>query len=101
MTVNRTELDTALRDTIVKVTFTKVNGKERTIYGTLAEEHIRVLTGATDKLAHEKAVRAANPEVQPIWDTETGGWRSFRWDNVTEWTTDYVREADPREAAMR
>ena len=94
-TVDRDELRTALTEGVVEVVFTKVNGVERTVRGTLKPEEIRVLTAKANKLEHEETVRAANPDVQPVWDTENGGWRSFRWDNVISWTTDFEVEVDP------
>lgn len=94
-TIDRDELRTALTEGVVEVVFTKVNGVERTVRGTLKPEEIKTLTAKANKLEHEQTVRAANPNVQPVWDTENGGWRSFRWDNVTSWTTDFEVDPDP------
>ena len=94
-TTDRDALRTALQEGVVEVVFTKVNGVQRTVRGTIKPEEIRVLSATPDKLAHEKAVRAANPDVQPVWDTENSGWRSFRWDRVVSWTTDFEVDPDP------
>jgi hypothetical protein len=54
-----------LRNNVVTVTFTKVNGEERTMKCTLMV------------LLQESESKAVS-----VWDTEMNGWRSFRVDSV-------------------
>jgi len=95
LTTDQQALRTALQEGVVEVVFTKVNGVQRTIRGTIKPEEIKTLTAKANKLEHEETVRAANPAVQPVWDTENGGWRSFRWDRMVSWTTDFEVDPDP------
>lgn len=63
------------------VTFTKADGSERVMRCTLNESMIP--SNATPKGASE---RKKNDEVRPVYDLDAAGWRSFRWDSVTEVT---------------
>lgn len=57
------------------ITFTKKDGTERTMRCTLMESALP----ARDPNAQAKPHSA---DVQPVWDLDAGGWRSFRWDSV-------------------
>jgi len=70
---------TSLQEGIVEVKFTKVNGEERTMLATLNDELIPMDLRPTDDY------REKNPEVQPVYDVEADGWRSFRWDSLISW----------------
>lgn len=63
------------------VVFTKVDGSERTMRCTLNEELIPVefKPKGESKLKH-------NDDVRAVYDLDNTGWRSFRWDSVTEVT---------------
>ena len=61
---------------VTKITFTKKDGTERVMRCTLMESALP----PRDSDAQEKP---HSPDVQPVWDIEAGGWRSFRWDSVT------------------
>lgn len=60
------------------VTFTKKDGTSRVMTCTTNS----ALIPATDTPAGT-STRAQNPNVIPVYDLETGAWRSFRWDSVT------------------
>lgn len=70
----------SLRESVCKVTFTKVNGEKRVMHCTLNETMIPPVT------AEGKQTKKENPEVQPVYDVEAQGWRSFRWDSLIEFT---------------
>lgn len=66
----------ALKEGVVGITFTKENGETRHMFATLNEQFLPKTEG-------EGSERATNPEVQSVWDTQAQGWRSFRWDRLT------------------
>lgn len=67
-----------LRNNIVTVTFTKVNGEERTMKCTLMSEYMpNTPINNGQVLLQESESKAVS-----VWDTEMNGWRSFRVDSV-------------------
>ena len=67
-----------LRNNVVTVTFTKVNGEERTMKCTLMAEYVpNAPTNNGQVLLQESAAKTVS-----VWDTEANGWRSFRVDSV-------------------
>lgn len=71
-----------LKEQNCEVTFTKKNGDVRVMQCTLMES---VLPKASkDEPLTQKKVRAVNEEVCVVYDTNALGWRSFRWDSVTD-----------------
>tara|TARA_B110000467_G_scaffold148795_1_gene154936 strand:- start:739 stop:984 length:246 start_codon:yes stop_codon:yes gene_type:complete len=66
-----------LKNNLVKVVFTKVNGDERTMMCTL---HHSVLP---EPILTEED-RKINPDTISVWDINNGGWRSFRLDSIKE-----------------
>ncbi|MAD25527.1 MAG: hypothetical protein CMO44_15305 [Verrucomicrobiales bacterium] len=80
-----TELDkeniiSKLKDNIMNINFTKRDGSTRRMKATLREDLIPQATKA-DPLSQKK-IRNISPEVQPVWDIDNAGWRSFRWDSL-------------------
>lgn len=73
------EVITCLQEGIVEIKFVKVNGEERTMLATLNEDLIPL------DLRPTGSKRESNPEVQPVFDVEADGWRSFRWDALMSW----------------
>jgi hypothetical protein len=70
----------ALKEREVVVSFTKVNGEKRVMTCTLNES---VLPPAPEKKEGAR-VKKENPDVCSVYDVNAKGWRSFRWENVTE-----------------
>ena len=71
-----------LKERTCEVTFTKKNGDMRVMQCTLMES---VLPPAKkDEPLTQKKVRAVNEEVCVVYDVNAPGWRSFRWDSVTD-----------------
>ena len=77
MMKKRETLVEGLKNNLVKVVFTKVNGDERTMMCTL---HHSVLP---EPILTEED-RKINPDTISVWDINNGGWRSFRLDSIKE-----------------
>jgi hypothetical protein len=77
MEIDREMLVKNLKKMDAEVTFTKRNGDVRVIRCTLQET---VLPKKTTSAAEGKV---SNPDALPVWDTENAGWRSFRYDSIT------------------
>lgn len=74
----------ALHAKVCKVTFTKVNGEKRVMYCTLNESAIPADVASSEKTRS----KTENPDVQPVYDVNVPGWRSFRWDSVKEFDSE-------------
>lgn len=70
-----------LQNNIVTVTFTKANGEERVMQCTLLAEYVPNTASSSGRmlLNEENNGYAGNLAV---WDTQAGGWRSFRIDSI-------------------
>jgi len=67
-----------LRNNIVIVTFTKVNGDERVMQCTLLPEYVpNAPTNNGQVLLQESESKAVS-----VWDVQASAWRSFRVDSV-------------------
>ena len=62
-----------LEQSVVEVTFTKKDGTERVMNCTLLEDYLPETTGAG---------RPASSDALAVFDVDSDGWRSFRWDSV-------------------
>lgn len=80
---DKTLIKETLYKTICRVVFTKVNGEERVMHCTLNESMIPQTTKET-----EKRTKKENSEVQAVYDVDSQGWRSFRWDSLKEFKSD-------------
>jgi hypothetical protein len=74
--VSREGIRRILRESVITVHFTKTDGTERVMKCTLDEQLIPPSTN------NATSPRKTNPDVCPVWDTETQAWRSFRWDSL-------------------
>jgi hypothetical protein len=77
-------IKTSLRNTICKVIFTKTNGEERVMYCTLNETMIPQV----ESIEETKRTKKENPDVQPVYDVQAQGWRSFRWDSLKSFSAE-------------
>lgn len=69
-----------LRDSIVTVTFTKVDGSERVMKCTLMSEYVpENSNSASNQVLLQETGNDSNISV---WDVEANGWRSFRINSV-------------------
>jgi len=76
-----------LRNYVVDVTFTKKDGTERKMKCTLKEDIIPQKV-TSESIVQVKVNRTFSDDALPVYDIESNGWRSFRWDSVTsiEWS---------------
>lgn len=81
-----TIIKAALHESTCKVIFTKANGEERTMICTLNPASIPASVDA-----NTTRTKKENPDVQPVYDTESQGWRSFRWDSIKTFEGNYTQ----------
>lgn len=74
-----------LTEGIAKIVFRKKDGTERVMLATLQSDKI-----PADMMPKNEETRTRNPDVQAVFDIESNGWRSFRWDSVTQYGKHYV-----------
>lgn len=77
---NRDDVLRDLRQHIVEVTFTKVNGDQRVMRCTLQPNYLPKTY--LEEKEKETSFHNENPNVIAAWDLQNGGWRSFRIDSV-------------------
>lgn len=70
-----------LREYVIEVTFTKVNGEQRIMRCTLRPDLLP--PKYAEEITEEKTFHQTNPEVIAAWDVQAHGWRSFRVDSVS------------------
>lgn len=79
-----------LRNNIIEVHFTKVNGQPRVMRCTLATRYLpESYVQNTQEQETEKKFHEQNTETLAVWDVQQKGWRSFKIDSVT-----YVQALD-------
>ena len=69
-------LRTLLKEDVVSITFIKKDGSERIMKCTLLESKI------PSEFAPKGLEKTKSDEVLPVFDVESDGWRSFRWDSI-------------------
>ena len=85
--VDKYALKEQLQNGVVTVVFEKANGEERTMRCTLSDLYVpqvepQMLSEYDGNVP--KSTRQLNDSVQPVWDIDAGGWRSFRLDSVKQ-----------------
>lgn len=85
MEMNKLDLIEKLFESVVTVNFIKVNGDERIMKCTLNEEYLpeKIEVESKDLIWDDKNNKSK--ESLSVWDTESKGWRSFRWNNLKEY----------------
>jgi hypothetical protein len=83
MMYQRDTLLNDLRQNVIEVHFTKVNGDNRVMRCTL-QKHLLPESYQTslEEQTQESNFHNANPKVIAAWDVQAGGWRSFRIESV-------------------
>jgi hypothetical protein len=72
-----------LRQYVIEVHFTKVNGEQRVMRCTLRPDLLpKSYINDLNEQKQEKEYHQTNPDVIAAWDVQKGGWRSFRIDTV-------------------
>lgn len=74
-----------LRQGICKVTFTKANGEIRVMHCTLNESELPPQKHIEEEIQKKKP----NPNALAVWDVQKKDWRSFRWDSIKEFSTEF------------
>ena len=77
----RQELMETLQKEVAIVTFKKLNGDERVMPCTLISDFLP--PAKKDDPITQKKVREISDKVCPVWAIEAKGFRSFRYDRVT------------------
>jgi hypothetical protein len=83
MMIDKYALKEQLKNGVVTVVFEKTDGTERTMRCTLSDLYIPQVLSEYDGQV-PKAARQINDSVQPVWDIDAEGWRSFRVDSVKQ-----------------
>jgi hypothetical protein len=65
-----------LRENVIEVIFTKVNGDKRTMHCTLKRNYLP--ESYTNDEKEEKEFHDVNPDSLAVWDVQNRGWRSFK-----------------------
>ena len=78
MVMDKSKLIDLLKEGVVTVEFTKVNGDYRKMDATLQAERMPEIVAEVE----EKAPRKKNETSLSVWDVNAEGWRSFRWDKI-------------------
>lgn len=77
------QLDEALRQRIVRIDFTKVDGTNRTMNATLNPDTIDFLAEPTEKKTDR--TKTTKEGVLAVFDVDKKGWRSMRVENINSW----------------
>ena len=85
MIFNKDNLNELLRNNVVTVTFTKVDGSERVMKCTLLKEYI---PNAATKGQNVVSEETTNLNMS-VWDVEAADWRSFRINSVKSVSVGY------------
>jgi hypothetical protein len=80
MDFDKEEVKSLLRENKCSVTFEKVNGEIRKMLCTLNSS----LIPQEEVEAGEKRTKVENVDVLPVYDLESNGRRSFRWNSLKE-----------------
>ena len=74
------DLGHLLKQNVLVVDFTKLDGAKRVMTCTLRED-MKPLPEKKEPLSQEK-VRKVSDAVVSVWDVNAKGWRSFRYDRI-------------------
>jgi len=85
MEINKEQIIADLKEGICNITFTKVNGDKREMRCTLKESLLPEQKDLEEEI--QKKTKKPNVDVLAVFDIEAKGWRSFRWDSLTEYAT--------------
>jgi hypothetical protein len=67
-----------MKEGVVTVEFTKVNGEYRKMEATLQSDKMPEVVAEIE----EKAPKKKSDTSLSVWDVNAEGWRSFRWDKL-------------------
>ena len=78
MVMDKSNVITLMKEGVVTVEFTKVNGDYRKMEATLQPERMPEVVAEIE----EKAPKKKSDTSLSVWDVNAEGWRSFRWDKL-------------------
>ena len=81
--IDKYALREQLHNGVVTVVFEKADGSERTMRCTLSDLYVPQVLSEYEGQVPTNA-RQISDSVQPVWDIDAGGWRSFRLDSVKQ-----------------
>lgn len=76
--MDKFEVTQLLKEGVVEIEFFKSNGEYRKMSATLKED---ILPDVVREI-EEKAPRKKSDDALAVWDCDSKGWRSFRWDRL-------------------
>ena len=79
---DRKELKDLLRESVIRVNFTKADGTVRDLKCTLVYDLIPMEQRPADKMPTRNSSRPENFDTITVFDVENAGWRSFRLDSI-------------------
>lgn len=88
MLVDKFKLKEQLENGVVTVVFEKSSGEERTMRCTLSDMYVPQVLAEYDNQVPTPAKKQLNDDVQPVWDIDSNGWRSFHVSSVKKILTE-------------
>ena len=85
--IDKTFVIGALKEKVCKIEFTKKNGDARVMHATLNEAMLPKQIDVEEVI--QKKEKKPNPDVLAVYDIDAPGWRSFRWDSVTNFNAEF------------
>lgn len=76
--LSKQQMAEVLRENVMDVTFTKVNGEQRVMSCTLRPDVVIQYEKKSDR------VKVSNEDILPVWDVDAEAWRSFHVSKVTD-----------------
>jgi hypothetical protein len=86
MIFTRENMVEVLKNNVVSITFTKVDGTERVMRCTLLPEYVPNSPTNDGKVLLQEEQPLSQGSTISVWDTEANGWRSFRVNSVKNMT---------------
>ena len=77
--MTREEAKALLAEGLVALEFVKVDGTPRPMIATLSDT---VLPAYELKESEERKARKKSDDSLAVWDVDSAGWRSFRWESI-------------------
>lgn len=85
--IDKDNVVSSLKNGVCKIVFTKANGEDRLMHATLNELMLPEQIDLEEAI--QKKTKKPNPNVLAVFDVEAKGWRSFRWDSLKEFNTEF------------
>ena len=90
MVIDRESLKADLRQNIIEIIFTKVDGTNRVMRCTLQPRMLPPLPVLTVEEAAAKKPKKVNPDILNVFDTDKSEWRSMKYDSIISYQLPYT-----------